>query len=268
MQNIIRSYGGKNGMYNKILPYFPSPDKYHTYIESHAGSYSLGLRLNPPPINEIYNDLDQNLYTLYKVVGDKDLFPLFKEKCDLYPYSEDFRNEFKKLLKTKDLSMVDRSFYYFYVNRSSHNGIGGLSTNLIHRRKMSKSVSDYLSSIDGLYEFHQRISKVIILNRDGTELIKKYSNDDTFIYCDPPYHHSTRTAARYPVDMNDEKQKEFLNAVIESKSKILISGYNCKEYEVLEQNGFKRIDFEVKTMGGDFNPKTKIESLWMNYIVG
>ena len=265
IQNAIRNYGGKNGMYNKILPYFPDPKTYNTYIEPFSGSYSLGIRLNPPPINEIYNDLDKNLYSLYKVLGDKTLFPSFKEKCDLYLYSEDFRIEFKDKLKDKDLDIVDRAFYYFYVNRTSHNSIGGLSINLVHRRKMAKSVSDFLSAIDGLEEIHQRLSKVIVLNRDGIQLIKKYNNSDTFIYCDPPYHQSTRTAARYPTDMNNEKQTEFLNACIGSKSKILISGYDCKEYEILNQNGFTQIDFEVKTMGGDFNPKTKIETLWKNY---
>lgn len=265
IQNAIRNYGGKNGMANEILKYFPDPTTYNTYIEPFSGSYSLGIRLNPPPINEIYNDLDGNLYSLYKVLGDNELFPLFKEKCDIYPYSEDFRTEFKIKLKDDNISIVDRAFYYFYINRTSHNGIGGLSINLVHRRKMAKSVSDFLSAVDGLEEIHQRLSKVIVLNRDGIKLIEKYNNDDTFLYCDPPYHQSTRTSARYPTDMNNDQQIDFLDTVIRSKSKILISGYDCQEYGVLESNGFTKIDFEVKTMGGDYKPKTKIESLWKNY---
>lgn len=252
-------------MFKQIMVYFPKVEEYNTYIEPFAGSYSLGLKLNPPPVNEIYNDMDNNLYSLYKVLSDDILFIQFKIKCDITPYSEDFRTEFKTLLKDNNLSIVDRAFYYFYVNRTSHNGHGGLSINLVPRRKMAKSVSDFLSSIDGLYELHQRLSKVIILNRDGTELIKKYNQPNIFLYCDPPYHHSTRTSARYPVDMSNEQQIEFLNTCINSKAKLLISGYACDEYKILEENGFSRIDFEVKTMGGDFKPKIKIESIWKNY---
>lgn len=260
----IKYFGGKGTMFNEIKKYFPDTSTFNTYIEPFGGSYSMGLKLDPIPPNEIYNDLEQNVYSLYKVISDKELFIKFKEKCDLFPYSEDFREEFKDKLK-EELDILDRAFYYFYVNRTSHNGVGGFSMNLIPRRKMSKSVSDYLSSVDRLPELHQRLSKVIITNKDGIELIKKYNNSDTFIYCDPPYEHSTRTSVRYKVDMDREKQIQFLNSVIDSKSKILISGYNCELYSELESNGFTRIDFKVNTVDGNKNPKTKTESLWFNY---
>ncbi len=133
------------------------------------------------------------------------------------------------------------------------------------RRSMSKAISDYLSSIDRLPELHDRLSKVIISNTDGIGLIKKYNKSDTLIYCDPPYEQSTRTDARYKVDMDREGHNRFLEAVIESKSKILISGYECELYNVLTENGFTKHQFEVKTMDGNFKKKTKVETLWKNY---
>jgi DNA adenine methylase len=261
MNSPIKYYGGKGTMFKNIIEHFPPINSYNTYIEAFGGSFSVGLKKEPTEI-EIYNDLEKNVYSLYKVLGDPELFILFKEKCDLYPYSEDFRYEFKLKLKEQDLSLVDRAFYYFYVNRTSHNGVGGMSLNLISRRKMAKSVSDYLSAIDRLYELHQRLSKVIILNRDGIELIKKYNTPNVFHYLDIPYEQSTRTSARYTVDADNDVQDRFLQACIESESKLLISGYNCERYSILEKNGFERIDFEVKTISGNFKPKTKVESLW------
>ena len=65
--------------------------------------------------------------------------------------------------------------------------------------------------------------------------------------------------------MNRESHIEFLDSVIESKSKILISGYDCELYNKLVENGFTMIQFEVKTIDGNFNPKTKTETLWKNY---
>lgn len=260
----IKYFGGKNGMFKEIFKYYPDPNTYETYIEPFGGSYALGLKLDPIPKVEIYNDLEQNVYSLYSVLSNVELFNQFKHKCDLIPYSEDFRDEFRNKLK-EDLSVLDRAFYYFYVNRTSHNGVGGFSMNLIPRRNMAKSVSDFLSSVDRLPDLHQRLSRVIVTNKDGIELIKKYNNPNIFIYCDPPYEHSTRTNARYKVDMDREKQIEFLNVVMESKSKILISGYNCELYSELENNGFNRIDFKVNTVDGTHKPKTKTESLWMNY---
>lgn len=262
----IKYFGGKNLCFNEIMKYFPKPGEYSLYAEPFAGSFSLGLKIYPVPPIQIYNDLDKNVYSLYKVLSDPEMFKIFKEKCDLVLYSEDIRSEFIRNLKTEELSVVDRAFYFFYINRTSHNGVGGFSKNTYIRRGMSKSISDYLSSIDRLQELHDRLSRVIICNQDGIELIRKYNDPKVFLYCDPPYHWSQRTSARYSVDMDNDGHIRFLNAVLESKAKILISGYDCELYDVLESNGWKKVSFEVKTISGNFTPKTKTEYLYYNYI--
>jgi len=264
MKAPIRYFGSKGGFYNKILEQFPNENDFDTYVEPYGGSYCVGLEMKPAKI-EIYNDLEQNVYSLYKVISDNDLFLKFKEKCDLAIYSEDLRKEYKELLKLDEIDIVDRSFYFYYVNRTSHNGVGGFSMNTSIRRNMSKSVSDFLSSIDRLGELHERLSRVIVSNCDGVKLINKYNTPNCLIYADPPYEQSTRTSVRYKVDMNREKQIEFLDSVIKSKAKILISGYECELYDILTENGFEKINFEVKTIDGHFNKKTKIETLWKNY---
>jgi DNA adenine methylase len=261
----IKYFGGKNLCFNEISKYFPKPDEYNTYIEVFGGSYSLGLKLDPVPPIQMYNDLDQNVYSLYKVLSDPILFTEFKEKCDLIFYSEELRSEFKESLKHDNLSIVERAFNFFYVNRTSHNGVGGFSKNTYIRRGMSKSVSDFLSAIDRLPELHDRLSRVIVTNTDGIELIRKYNTPNVFHYADPPYEQSQRTSTRYKVDMDRDGHIDFLNAVIESKSKILISGYDCELYNVLGENGFKKVSFDVKTISGNFKPKTKTEYLYYNY---
>lgn len=179
----IKYFGGKGQMFNKIIEHFPDSSTYDTYIEPFGGSFSIGLKKpNETPI-EIYNDLEKNVYSLYKVLSDKELFEQFKIKCDLSYYIADLRNEYRDKLKSDDLSLLDRAFYFFYVNRTSHNGIGGLSVNTVVRRNMCKSVSDMLSCIDRLPELHQRLSKCIFLNQDGINLIEKYNKENVFIYC-------------------------------------------------------------------------------------
>lgn len=264
MKNVnapIKYFGGKGTMFKRIIEHFPS--EYKTYIEPFGGSFSVGLKKPICPI-EIYNDLEQNVYSLYKVLGDKELFEQFKFKADLHPYSEDFRKEYKEKLKDDNLSLLDRAFYFFYVNRTSHSGIGGFSVNSTIRRNMSKNVSDYLSVIDRLDDLHQRLSRVTIYNRDGIELIKKYNYEDVFMYCDPPYHHDTRTDYRYKVDMGGDLQVRFLETVKDSKAKILISGYKNEVYDEYLKD-WEEISFEVNTMSGTFQKKKKTETLWKNY---
>lgn len=267
MKSVIRYFGGKGTMYNSIYEYFPDNSTYDTYIEPFGGAFSVGLQLPLDKIkpNEIYNDLEKNVYCLYKIINNKESFDKFRELCDLSIYSEDLRKEYKENLKKDDITDLERAFMFFYVNRTSHNGVGGFSTNLVVRRNMSKSVSDYLSVIERLPELHQRLSKVIILNQDGVNLVKKYNTENCFLYCDPPYVQSTRGSARYIVDMNDDKHNEFIDSCISSKAKILISGYDCELYDRLCDNGFQKVSFTVNTIDGKRNPKEKIETLWFNY---
>ena len=146
----IKFFGGKNLMFNEIMKYFPKPDEYNGDVESFGGSCAIGLKVDPIPPIQMYNDLDQNVYSLYKVLSDPIMFKAFKDKCDLVFYSEDLRSEFKENLKQDNLSIIDRAFNFFYVNRTSHNGVGGFSKNTYVRRNMSKSISDFLSAIDRL----------------------------------------------------------------------------------------------------------------------
>lgn len=263
----IRYFGGKNNMFNDIVKHFPAKGSYDTYIEPFGGSYGIGLKTQEDTPIEIYNDLERNVYSLYKVMNDKELFSEFKEKCDLCIYSEYLRNEYRLDLRTKgdELSLVDRAFRFFYVNRTSHNGIGGFSINNSIRRNMSKSVSDFLSTVDRMKELHQRLSKLIVTNRNGIELIERYNTENVFIYADPPYLWDTRGSARYSCDMDNDTHEDFIKACIGSNAKILISGYDNEMYERLVENGFEKIHFEVKTIDAKRSPKTKVETLWKNY---
>ena len=84
------------------------------------------------------------------------------------------------------------------------------------------------------------------------------------MYLDPPYHQGTRGPARYVHDYTDAEHEKFIDCVLGLKSKVLISGYACEAYKRLETK-FKRIEFNVNTIDGNFEPKTKVESLWSNY---
>ena len=259
---IIGYFGGKGGALATEIKSF-IPDNYKYYVEPYGGSATI-LFCQQAEI-EIYNDIYDNVYSLFKVLSDKNLYEELKQKLDITPYSEKLNKEFKLELKRKDLSIIDRAYYYFYVNRTSVNSIGGFSINTVTRRNISKSTSDYLSAIDGLEEYNKRLSNVIVTNKDAIEIIKKYDREETFMYLDPPYVHSTRTSARYACDMTDEQHIELLNTVMNCKSKILISGYDNDLYKVLTDNGWNKHYYDIKTTDGKNRPKTKTEVLWFNY---
>jgi len=267
----LRSFGGKSNMLNSLYEYFPPADQYGGYVEPFMGSLVVGLNLPHDKCSLIVNDLNKNIYSFFKVVQDKDMFAKLKAKLDIVFYSEDIFWESLEWIKEvgqKDgYSIEDRAYHFFIVNRMSYSGNNqSFGKNMVIRRGVSKSVSDTFSTIDGMTETHQRIQHFVILNRDALEIIDNYNKSNYFFYMDPPYHHSTRTAARYPVDMSDAQQEQFVNLIVNGDAKYLVSGYRCELYDdVFLSNGWKRVDFNINTVTGQNKPKEKTESLYMNY---
>lgn len=256
MNSPIKYYGGKTYMTDIIKNHFPK--QYNVYVQGFGGGASLLFSKNQEKC-QIYNDLGKNVYSLFKTLSDKEMFLQLKQKLDLTYYSYDLRKQFKQKLKEDNLSLLQRAYCFIYVNRSSFNGVGGFSTNLITRRNMSKSVSDYLSMIDYLPQIHNRLSSVIVENRDIFELIPKYDSKETFFYLDPPYVHETRSSTTsYEQQMTNEQHEQLIDLINNSKGMFLISGYYHPIYDNLKK--FNRIDFESPNSGSD-----SIETLWFNY---
>ena len=153
-------------MFKYIIDKFPNREIYDTYIEPFGGSYAVGLNMLYIPPVEIYNDLEKNIYSLYRVLQDENMFKMFQQMCELSPYNDDMRKEYIDTLKSnKNIPILNRAYMFFYVNRTSFNGIGGFKINTYVRRGTSKSVSDYLSAVEHLEKLHERLKNVIVSNR-------------------------------------------------------------------------------------------------------
>lgn len=256
MKSPIKYYGGKSYMTDIIIGQFPKD--YEIYVEGFGGGASILFAKLQSGI-EVYNDINENVYALFKVLSDKGAFERLKQRMDLTPYSAQLRDEYKELLAT-GLSLDDRAYYFLCVNRMSFNGVGGFSTTHIVRRNMSKSTSDFLSMIDKLPQIHNRLSSVIIEHRDIMGLIDKYDRDNVFMYLDPPYVISERRSnQRYECDMTDEQHKALVARLLDCKCKWLLSGYDNPIYRTLTDK-FGKMEFMSPNSGS-----SATEVLWKNY---
>ena len=126
---------------------------------------------------------------------------------------------------------------------------------------MSKSVSDYLSKVDKLFEFHNRLSSVIIENRNIFDLIEKYDDENVFFYLDPPYVHDTRSSGtEYECEMSDDDHEKLIDVMLNSKGKFLVSGYEHPIYQKLVNNGWHLYKYDSVNACSD-----RTECLWYNY---
>lgn len=263
MKAPVKYFGGKGMMLNTLINLFPQDSA--MYIEPYGGAGSV-LLAKPRHAVEIYNDLENNIYTLFKVLTDPGLFIQFRQLCELSIYCQSLSDEYRVNLRGADLELVQRAHQFWYVNHTRYNGIGGFSINPVIRRRMSKSTSDFLASVDGLPALHERLSTVIVSNQDALALLERYDDPETFFYLDPPYVQSTRGNTRYTVDADDDHHIELVDRVLTMyHAKVMISGYDHPIYEPLVNAGWHRKAFSVKTTDNNNERKTETEVLWMNY---
>ena len=261
----LKYYGGKHYMCKKIVELMPE----HThYVEPFAGGLSVLLAKDPQGVSEVVNDLNGDLINFYRVLQDPELFERFYRHIEVAPFSQ---AGFQQSKQTGSDDPVQAAALFFIRMRQSRQGIGKdfatLSRNRT-RRGMNEQVSAWLTAVEGLPQIHQRLRRVVICNQDAIALIKQQDGRQTFLYCDPPYLHGTRSSTgEYAHEMSDDGHRELLEVLAGIKGKFLLSGYSNELYESwAKQHGYacERIEIDNKASSAK-NKQTKIECLWMNY---
>ena len=251
-------YGGKRYMVKTLIPMFPD----HTaYVELFGGSGVLLLNKRRSKV-ETYNDIDEHLVDFYRVIQDEDDLQRFMNLMDVTPYS---RTEHKKYRKTwrEQTDRVEKVRQWYTVIRSSFNGL--IDANWTYATVRNKA-NMMLETVDRLPEVARRLRGVQLDNREWHEVFDDYDQEGTFFYMDPPYVLSSRTSGEaYQHEMDDEDHVDIVDRLKETKSKVMLSGYDNEIYNKL---GWERIDYEVKSRAplqtGTDNPR-KTESVWINY---
>lgn len=257
---ILSWFGGKYYMVKKLLPLIP---EHKHYVEVYGGAASLLVNKEPSPI-ETYNDLNNGLVALFRVIKDEQKVKEFIKNITLTLYSRQEFNDAKGWDKCADEFEKAQKFYIRY--RMSHGGAGcGFATtkNFV-RNAMASQVSKYLTAIPLLWEMHKRFRTVTIENMPALKLIANYDSADTFFYLDPPYVKSTRVNKDdYDYEMSDTDHADLVDTLLTIKGKALLSGYDNSIYKKLEDNGWKIKSWEQRK---HLNKKIlREEKVWFNY---
>lgn len=254
----VKWHGGKHYLAKKIIARLP---EHKTYVEPFGGAASVLLNKEPSDV-EIYNDLDERITRLFRVIrndGEE-----LARRLALTPYSE---VEFEDESATDDeIEQARRDFVRW---RQSIGGRGDGFSFTLHRvrRGMADVVSGYLSAIDEeLPKIIARLRTVQIMNRPAVDIIKKWDSPETLFYCDPPYVSSTRVSKSvYACEMDDLAHRELAEALHAAKGKVVLSGYESELYEEL-YGDWRKENFDLpNNAAGGREKERKIEVLWMNF---
>lgn len=273
--NPLKWHGGKTYLASKIIELMPP----HThYVEPYFGGGAVLFAKPCEGVSEVVNDLNGHLALFWRVLQHEHLFEKFKRICEATPLSEREFDTCKSIDETfghngdmPDEGLLCRAHSFFVRYRQSRQGLGKdfatLSRNRT-RRGMNEQVSSWLSAVEGLPEAHERLKRVVILNRDAVEVIRQQDGPNTFFYLDPPYLHSTRTATKcYAHEMSEDQHRQLLDALAFVKGKFILSGYRSPLYDsCAAADNWRRVDIEIDNKSSSADVKEmKTECLWMNY---
>lgn len=269
----IKYHGGKFYLAKNIISLMPPRSEWLHYVEPYFGGGAVLLANDPVGISEVVNDLNFSLTNFWKVLQDREMFAEFQRDVEAIPFSQvefvDADDYNPKPFATPD--RIEAAVSFFVRCRQSlagrMKGFTGI-TKTRTRRGMNNEVSAWLTAVDGLPAVHERLKRVLILNQDALDVIRKQDGPQTLFYCDPPYLHETRaTTGEYgEFEMTAEQHSDLLDALVNAKGKVMLSGYRNGLYDTHLSRGWRRHDFSLPNNAAGGKVKRRmVESVWTNF---
>lgn len=252
----LRYYGGKWKLAPWIISHFP---KHLNYVEPCGGAASVLLQ-KPRSRLETYNDLDGNVVNFFRVLRDQP--DELIRKIRLTPWA---RAEYELSCQPCDSSTekARRLFVSLWMSMQGGHHEKTSQTWRAQHHCDSRGNYDMMHFQEGnLMEVAKRFDSVQIDNRPAQDVIWRYDNADTLIYCDPPYVTDTRSQGdRYRLETDNAFHIEAAALLRQCAGYVVVSGYACPLYtELYEAHGWHRSDREAQTNSGG----KRIESLWLS----
>ena len=263
---LLRWHGGKWLLAPWVIGHFP---QHRIYVEPFGGAASVLLRKPRARHAEIYNDLDDTLVGLFRLLRDESLAARLIAQLELTPFS---RTEFLGAYERADdpVEAARRTIVRSFM------GYGSDGTNGVYRtgfrsnsaRSGTTPAVDWSNYPPALRVICRRLQRVTIENRDALQVMRDHDGPDTLHYVDPPYLPETRSAGNrrrgagyhvYVHDMTRDDHDALLDGLRVLEGMVVLSGYPSTLYDD-RLPGWRRIEREALADGA--RPRTEV--LWIN----
>lgn len=256
MNNVLKYPGAKWGIARKLIEYMP---EHHSYVEPFFGSGAMLFTKEPSRI-ETVNDLDGNVVNLFRCIQED------SEKLAAMVMTTPFSREIydATFAEEEPTDRYERAARFLVQCWQGHgfrtNGYKVGWKNDVQGRERMYALWNWYRLPEWIIEIAERLRKVQIENRPAMELICRFDFENVFMYLDPPYVLETRTGKQYRHEMSDDDHRKLLEAIRESRAKIMISGYDSALYQ--EYLGdWQKVSFSASAEYG----LKRVETIWMNY---
>lgn len=240
------------------------PD-HRIYVEPFGGGASVLLR-KPPSYAEVYNDLDGDVVTLFRVLRDPAQAGELLRRLELTPFA---RAELEAAYAPDEGDPVEvarclvvRSFQGFGSDGVNRVTAGRTGFRANSNRSGSTPAHDWARYPAALRAVIDRLRGVVIEQRDAVAVMSAHDGPDTVHYVDPPYLASTRSrldCGVYAHEMSDADHARLLAFLPTLQGQVVLSGYPSALYDDA-LTGWVRVERAAHADGAQ--PRTEV--LWIN----
>jgi DNA adenine methylase len=260
---VLRWYGGKWKLAPWIISHFP---KHRVYVEPFGGAASVLLRKNPS-FSEIYNDLDDGVVNLFRVLRDRVSAARLIELLRLTPFA---RAEFELSYQRSECAiesarrLIVRSYMGFGSDSTTSASTGFRAQSPLSGRSPEKDWKNYP---DALAFAADRLSQIVVERRPAPQILKRHDAADTLHYVDPPYVPETRSQKTngagkqhsYRHELDSGGHVELIDVLHSLKGMVVLSGYPSMLYDEALAD-WRRV--ETPALADGARPRTEV--LWLN----
>lgn len=260
----IRYLGGKWRLAPWIIEQFPA---HQVYVEPFGGGGNVLLRKDRAKV-EIYNDLDDDLVNLFRVLRDPLAASALIGQLDLTPFA---RSEWAAAYEPA-VDPVERARRLIVRSFMGHSSCasridrttGFRACNLAANADPARSWAGYP---DALRLVIARFAGVAIEQLPAEKLIPQRDGPGVLFYVDPPYVQSTRSQKQtrcapsngYRHELDDGDHERLLEILRAAQGMVVLSGYPSAIYERMLPDWTV---LHCEALADGARPRT--ECLWLN----
>jgi DNA adenine methylase len=258
---VLRYFGGKWQIAPWIIGHMP---EHRVYVEPFGGGASVLLR-KPPSKVEVYNDLDEEIVGVFRVLQDavqcRELF----RRLQRTPYA---RREFDLAFQAsadpviRAQRAIVRSYLSFH-HEALFNPKKNTFANARHRKLGHGGCKghEWMGYPRTLAAVCRRLRGVVIECRDARRVIADQDTPDALFFVDPPYVKSTRHSAGYRHELSDDEHVALLTQLCAIQGRAMVCGYASALYDDL-LTGWTRLEHRHYACAGA-GAQARTEVLWI-----
>ncbi len=255
MNAILKYPGGKWRIADWIISFFP---EHKVYLEPFFGSGAVFFKKAPSYIETI-NDLNGDIVNLFRVCREHP--EEFAKAINLTPFSREEFNDCYEINVDDPIEKARRTLVRYHQSFGTCNSSKNSWRN-VQTYGGPRCATMWNNLPETIISCCERLKNAQIENTDALTLIQRYNNADTLIYCDPPYLKGLRKKNMYAYEMSDGEHIELLRVLKNSKSKVILSGYDNELYNS-ELSDWTTAEKKTTAQMG----LHRTEKIWMNFSV-